>query len=113
MREIFQALDDLKAKRPEITRSNVWHVEKNRHEEIGELLEVTYNEPSEEQLVPMLSEGADVIINVLQIFQNCGLSPEVVSQAIIDKIAEIGERPPEHFQRGIRMPAQIDIYTDL
>lgn len=111
MIEIFQALQDLETRRPEIKRSNVWHVEKIRHEEAGELLEVTSNEPTPEELPRMMSEGADVVLNVLSICVNSGISPEAFQMALLCKIQELGERPPEAFQRGIRMSQPIDIYS--
>lgn len=102
MREIFQALEGLHERRPEVKRSPVWYVEKIRHEESHELLEVTYNEPTPEQIPAMLSEGADVILCVVDLFRSVGVSPDVALQAILQKVDEIGQRPSEHFRRGIR-----------
>lgn len=110
MREIFQAISELEAKRPEIHRSNVWHVEKIRHEEAGELLEVTSNDPTPEELAEMKKEAADIILNICSIMVNCGVLAEEFELAVVDKAIEIGQRPPEAFQRGIRMQPQIPIY---
>jgi hypothetical protein len=75
---------------------------KNHIEESGELFSSTWNDPTPEQLEEMLSESADVILNVLQALQGVGVSAEVATQAILNKIQLIGDRPASHFERGIR-----------
>lgn len=112
MREIFEALTQTQAKIPEMKQNPIWYPMKIQNEEAGELLSVTSNDPTPEQLAEMLKEGADVILCVVSLFDSVGITPEVATQAILDKIKEIGERSPDSFTGRIRgVPSMLD-YED-
>ena len=109
MREIFEALEERDIKRPDLKQHPIWYPLKIGREEAWELLEVTQENPTPEQQIPMLKEGADIIQAVAELWRISGISSEVALQAVLDKIREVGERPSESFTGRIRgVPNMLD-----
>lgn len=102
MREIFERMDQLQHDRPEMVRNPVWYPMKLQREEAPELLEVTYTNPTPEQKTEMLKEASDVMLLMVSLCLSTGVGYEEMEHAVLDKITEIGQRPSEHFARGIR-----------